>query len=346
MDLSTLTVDRLVIHEIPQRFADRASDEPYLSDAESALDDDLKRFFRERLVRTLTSPAAVDVVADPQVPGQVPELVRRVLAGGQPDPLVACSKEVAIQLHASQKGSSNKGLLCVTRGTCDGGDVVGILKLTHETGARVEHATGGTRQLSVEFIRSLMLSDATKVFKAGLFWLAAEDEYKGIVSDQQRGYAADHEVADFFLRQFLGCRLALEPDIETARFLNHAESYLAKVPSPERQAKYEVALLAELSSNAGTLSPRAFAARHLKGPDRSAFEKHMSEAGFVPAQGFVKDTSRISKQLRHIAVRFEGGTRLLAPADYFDKSVTLKDLDDGRTQVEFTDRIEGIKRSA
>lgn len=66
------------------------------------------------------------------------------------------------------------------------------MKLTHERGARVEHGEEGSNHtLSVEFIRSLMLSDATKVFKAGLFWVSSDDVYQGIVSDQQRGYAAE-----------------------------------------------------------------------------------------------------------------------------------------------------------
>jgi hypothetical protein len=52
-DLSLLSVERLIVHEIPyRRSGDANGSEPILSDIESALDPPLKSFFEKGLSKT------------------------------------------------------------------------------------------------------------------------------------------------------------------------------------------------------------------------------------------------------------------------------------------------------
>ena len=85
--------------------------------------------------------------------------------------------------------------------------VIGILKLEREEGARLEQThREGRPTYDILHLKDLILTEKTKLFKIGLFFKGAFEEfgYEGKACDNQLSYTSNREVAEFFLTSFLG----------------------------------------------------------------------------------------------------------------------------------------------
>ncbi len=339
-DLGQIRVEKLIVHEIPRHFVHAATPtSPVLSEVESALDQTVKNFFREKMAASLGS-AAYEVEFDPQTTSPLPAWITALLAP-RPPSFVATSQEMANHLHQSQTGISPEGLLTVIRATVEGRRAIAILKLEKEEGTRVRRPNvQGHRTLSVDHARDLMLTGKTRVFKVGLFAPERSGEVEGLVCDKQKGYGAT--VAYFFLERFLGCQLKELPEVTTKRFFEATERFINDdVLEPETKARYQVALAAELGGTRTTVSPQAFANTNLEPDDRTAFMNKVAEAG-VTQPSFAKDNSLVRSHLQRIQWSFRSGVAVLASPDNVGREIQLKDLDDGRTRLEVTDQLKDL----
>ena len=223
-----------------------------------------------------------------------------------------------------------------------------VLKLDKEAAVRIEQVTqNGNLTYDLQHVQNLILTQRSRVFKAGIFVLPPGSinllSVQGIVSDNQRGYAPSTEVADFFLTRFLGCKLLDAPEITTKAFFNATEEFISSyVSDPEVKARYETALLAELNSEERTLSPIAFAERNLLLDDRQRYRELLSEYD-IDSRPFDKDSQLIRNRLRRVSVDFESGVGVLVPPSAFDEQVELSSMDDGRTRMEILDRLKEIR---
>lgn len=130
-----------------------------------------------------------------------------------------------------------------------------------------------------------MLGKNTKVFKASPFVTPdrAADEIDGLVSDDQRGYGPHSEVAQFFLRRFLGCKLKTANDVATKAFFEISQEFInTKVEDDATKARYEVALLAQMNAPTATITPKTFADDHLDVDDRKPYRDFLAEQGAPP----------------------------------------------------------------
>ncbi|MBI4219914.1 MAG: nucleoid-associated protein, partial [Chloroflexi bacterium] len=150
------------------------------------------------------------------------------------------------------------------------------------------------------------------------------------------------EVADFFLRRFLGCRLLEASDVNTKRFFTATEEFInEKVTDPVRKARYNIALLAELNRTTTTVRPRDFAQQNFEVDDRQSYIEFLRTKD-VPTTTVQKDTTLIAGQLRRLQVDFSSGLAVLGPPDSFREHVKMSQLDDGRTRVEIEDRVKRV----
>ncbi len=227
--------------------------------------------------------------------------------------------------------------------TLHGQRALAILKLEKESGVRVrqEATEGGPRILSLEHIRELMMTDKTKVFKAGLFY-GTDGTVEGLVSDHQRGYLPQTEVADFFLKKFLGCKLRQVPSAVTRAFLQATEGFINdEIRNATTKARYQIALLAEMQSTHGTIRPRDFAEQHFNTSDRQRYIDHLQQAQ-VPTQGFEKDTKLVESRLKNIRLDFESGLIMMGTAENM-RHVHMRQIENDRTHVEFEDKVKRIQ---
>lgn len=238
---------KAIVHDIPRRRRkDGSPPEPVFSEVESTLDLSLKLFFREKILDNMRS--AYDVVLDPSSASPVPKIMFAHLEGK--GDLVKNSQEIGQHLYHCQTGSNPGGLLTVMDCFVGSRPALTLMKLEKEEGARaVLEQRDGKRTFSIAHIHNLMLTKKTKVFKVALFILRENGNIGGKVCDQQRAYVSTKAVADFFLRDFLGCRLAEDPMLATKTFFDTIEKYANEnIANPLKKQEIVTHLVSELTS--------------------------------------------------------------------------------------------------
>jgi hypothetical protein len=346
MDITTLNIDQAIIHEITDRvLAPPTPQELILSNALSPLDDDLGKYFRARIAESLVQ-AAYPVVADPERTSPTPDLVYGHLCGDTPG-LVETSQAMARHLFEAQQAvRSSPGLLVVTTGTLNTGACLAILKLKKQEGLNLARVgSQGAETYSMEHLRRLMLTNDTRVFKVALFdsvGVTDVDDIGGLVSDKQRFSSPEKRMADFFLKTFLGCRLRDDPAQVTSKFYVSSERFInEKITDPERCARYHRALLTELTSEATTIQPRAFAQRYLEESDRPAFLAHL-RADDVSVSQFECDTTLIDGRLREEEYVLRSGIRVRGRPVAFDEHAVFSQ-DGDMLEMMIRDRLSSVK---
>lgn len=344
MDIGQLFINSVIIHPVPKRPVKGGGEPLKLSGIESELTPGMANFFRESIIKSLTA-SSYRVAFDGATSSPVPNLVHGALSHPENE-FVAMSRQIAEHLYESQNGSMSSGLLTVMQASVAAAPAIAILKLEKESGIRVqEQQRHGLSTFAIEHIPDLMLSEKTKVFKVGLFVQTRDgvESIEGSISDNQRGRFPTVEVADFFLKQFLGCRLYEAPAVTTKHFLQTSEAFInEEVQDPESKARYEIGLLATLSSEEAEINPDSFARSYLSLGDRQRYVAFIENAGIPPNRPFRKDLSLVANSLKRVRLDFAGGTFLLAPTEQFDDVVHVEQLNDGRTRATIEDRLTNI----
>jgi hypothetical protein len=342
-DLALLTVNSVIIHEVPYR---RSSTAAVLSEIESPMDDEIRQLLKERVIATIGDPSkAFEIDLDPNTTSPVPGLIGGHLANPAADSLVENSQAMAQHLFTTQPTTSPGGLLLVIHGFIAGKPAIIILKLEKEEGARiVPRPTGsGKRTFDIKHYKDLILTPKTKVFKIALFTLLGEG-IEAVACDNQRPYTAHKALADYFLQQFLGCRLAVSATVKTKEFFDQSNDFFRRhyKDNPKRYANVYLQLVGELQSNKNTISPRRFATDHLPVADQKAYLSFLEQNG-IKQTSFDKDNEFLDKELTRVMYGFASGTKLILPSQEAEDRVKLTNQSNGEVTVEFTDRLTDMK---
>ncbi|MGV3720553.1 MAG: nucleoid-associated protein [Actinomycetota bacterium] len=343
-ELETLRVTDVIVHQVPKKVSGEMEPPLGLSEAASSITSELGQYIRERVIKSLTA-SAFDVVADENALAVVPDEILAFLSSSGGD-LVERSLVIAKHLYAVQDGNNPAGLLCVAAATVNGRRTLAILKLEMEQAVRLETArVGGRSTFDLTLLRDLVLNNHTRVFKAALFQRQDGDgPLIGLVSDKQRGSDPRSPMANFFLSQFLGCKLADTPNVRTRDFYTLVEQFINEhVTDPERQARYHMALLTELTNSEETVAPEEFASSHFEGSDSRQFTANLNESGFEAYEPFVKDVHLVEKRLRRVQVEFSNGVTVIAPLEVMERDVLRETLADGRLRLEITDSVKQFR---
>jgi len=334
-DPGLVEITRWVIHEIPKTFRKHEGVEPTLSEAVSPHDEEVARFFERKISDSFgRSKHQVQPDGTNETPGSV-----LTCLGGEED-LMALSIRLGKQLFESQSGAMSGGLLVVMEGKHDGSPILSVLKLEKEEGARAASAqVEGKSTYSVEYMRDLFLTGRTRVFKVAVFAQDTDETLVGWVSDPQ---SKGTDIADFFLSTFLGCQLTNDPEVTTQRFHDAAEKFInEQVTDPEKKARYETAVIAELNRNDAEVKLKAFVKDNLDVDDRKRFVDAMQASGVN--ESFIKDVKLIKTRLRRLQHEFEAGVKVSYPVDMPDGVVSVKGRTDGRTQLQVIDNLKILR---
>ena len=343
-DLGRLEIDKLIVHDVPSRRVNAEGPSPTLSEIESPLTPTVCNYIRDKVVGTLANNS-FPVVFDTASGSPVPALVMDNL-GNESTHFVEASQCLANHLFESQTGSNPPGLLAVAQTKIEGVNSLALMKFEREAGARVAAIQyQGKSTFDVQHLSDLMLTDKTRVFKIGLFVQEGMtlESIAGLVSDNQAAQWHKSDIADFFLRRFLGCRLKEEPRVTTRNYLDATEEWInSSVADPVLKGKYEVAVLAEMQRNLSSISPRLFADQNLELSDRQPYITHLQDRQ-VPVTEFPKDNSMIEPRLRRISMELESGVVIMAKTDVFEDKVHITEEDFGQSRIEIIDRVKGMK---
>jgi phage tail sheath protein FI len=334
MNLDSFSVTTAVVHHIPTS-ADEDDAEVLLTDEAIALDDQLKSYFRGKIVTSLKA-RGIDVVADPDHDQTVLDAVTLVITDA--GELVEASKRIALHLDAQQSGRNSSGLLAVVTGQIEGQEAIGVVKLERERGVRFEIDTvAGKHTVNLELLRNLTLTDKTKVYKTAIL-TAGDTGIAGVVADDQRGTHEGVQVATFFLSKFLGCKPEADAAVVTMQFVKAAYSSINNdVASPETKGRYQVALLASMQDKTADIRPLDFAANHIDQPDRPAFLRRVREAGIDPAKSLPKDLTMV--KVNGFKMTFKSGMVLVGDLEDYRDRVKLPDENSPDKPVELHDTV-------
>jgi len=189
---------------------------------------------------------------------------------------------------------------------------------------------------AVELADDLLLTEKTAVFKSAIFrrQSASDSTLLAEASDLQN----QRDLAGFFLTEFLGCKLVDDPPEATRKYFDTAEGYInTRVADPEKQARYEGALLAQMNSASLSIDPDRFARDHLDTDEHQPFLDHL-KARAAQTTTFPKDTGRIKARIKRVAYRFDSGIKLTGTPTAMAEHVKIVTSDDG-TRVTVTDEI-------
>ena len=338
-DLRSLKVNRVIAHEIPRRTG-KGGRQPILSDLESPTTPSLRNYFSEK-VRDTLSGSGYEVVLDPASTSPVPGFVAQTFSDSEA--FVGLSQEIAKHLFECQTPINPEGLLFVLDCATDGVSALSVLKLEKETGVRAQQSLkGGKTFFDVQQLNDLLLTQKTRVFKIGVF-LDQKDGISVRAADNQQGFNPRTGIAGFFLKKFLGCKLANEPRVVTKTFFDATERFInTHISDPVLKAKYHVALLAEMQSNKTAISPATFARQHLELDDRQAFITSL-EVAMAPVTEFLKDLELVERLSKKTQLQFESGINVIGDPDIFDKYVEIEKISGGRTRVKIEDLLIGIR---
>lgn len=338
MDLISLKIDDLIIHEVPRKPRDgEPPAEPILSTISDPQTPEVRRYFIERL-RKVMNDRGFKVERQAGLDTEGSDAIIAILRDSTS--LVSNSQVLASRLFAVQDGRSPEGILVVAACELEGAPAVGILKLEHERGVQAEQTeTPQGLLFRIVLHEDLMLTKRTAVFKAAVFKLNNADEFEGLASDNQ----VETRVAGFFLKDLLGCWLVKDPAITTAEYFDAAESFIATVPDPERKARYEMALLTQMHSPTLTaVDPVQFAETNLEIDDQQPFFDHLRDQEVGEAR-FARDTTEIAGRIRRMAIDFDSGIKLFGNPEAMNEHVDIgAQQDDGSTTVTVTDQVNKI----
>lgn len=343
MNLGTFFIDALIVHDVPRHAAGSTIDDIVYSEAVSDVDQALKNFFRERMIRSLKRQA-YEVERDPGETSPVPDHLVAIVADD--NAIVDKSQQIARHLWSCQTGVNPAGLLIVCTGSVDRQRCVGVLKLEREDAIRVHQtAKDGAKTFSIAHLRDLMLGKNTKVFKASLFTVAdgAPATIDGLLSDDQRGYDPHTEVAQFFLRRFLGCRLKTADDVATKMFFETTQEWInEQVDDDARKARYEVALLAQMNAPSVTITPKTFADESLEVDDRTPYRNFLVERA-APVTRFDKDVRLVERRIAQMTLATHNGIRISGTQEAIDERVSVNPEGAEEPVIEVRDRLKDVR---
>jgi hypothetical protein len=329
-----LRIGTIVMHEIVNKALENET--PVQSDVPAQMDDNQRLFIQERMRNTLGGSARP--IVEDEAGAVLPPQVKKYLHDADAD-LVPLSKDLATLLQDVQPTASPAGLFLACACTMADSRALLIAKLEHQRGVRAPHTklSNGNITFTIESINDLLFTSKSKIYKVALFVEPEIDAgLTGTVVDRQM---TGSSIAQYFMVDFLGCRLAERADLYTQRFFQGAQKFIDEVEDPQRKARYEVSLLSEMQRNTNTLSIDAFASDYLLDDDKDDFVAFMGDRS-IPSREFDKDTTLIKSHLMRVKVDFERGVTVLAPPDEMeDGTVSLTTNADDVSTITIRDKI-------
>ncbi len=349
LDLGLLSLDRIIIHEIPRR---NEAAVPELSDVESPATPEGKLFFLDQLKKTMARSASPVSSIDP-VTSVVPPTIASMLRAPNSDAreFVSSTQLLANSLFHEQTGANSSGLLVAASGMVGSVPTVCLMKLERRRGARAPWSGPvGGRTVEIQMLNDLLLSEDTRVYKAAVLVLDPDlatltngvTALAGEVSDLQNNYEAAG-IAQFFLR-FLGCEYSSTPRTQTKSFFDTAQKFINQADHDgEVRAKYETALLAEVGSEKTQIDPTEFATDHLQPEHRDAFFSALEEAS-LGRESFPKNTDAVANDIKRVTVSFDSGIVVkMHPDDLDGSDVTLTGLDNGKSELKIIGFVNSLR---
>lgn len=339
-DLTTLEIEKAIVHDIPKHKKHDFTISPTFSQQESALTDSLKLFFKDSIIKSLGRDRAFKICYDTDSSSPINSYVD-VIIQNEDDDFVNKSIEIGQHLFNIQKGYNASGILFLLKCKLSGSSVCIIMKLERDGGAQLT-LNPTTKSFDISQVENLMLTEKTRVFKISL--LINRDDFvinfDGVLMDYQINIKQKKELSSFFVFDFLGCKPFEDPKVTTQKFYNLTRVFIqSKVVNKIEQAKYIQDLNSYLQKNNKDLSPKEFSDDYLQTHFIQDEYKNFLETKKFSFSSFPKDLTLISSKIEKFMVSFKNGIAIYGNKGSFKKNVELTELPNGEHQATVTSEI-------
>lgn len=343
VDTSTIEIEKIIVHDIPKHKKGQIDLEPNYSEQESNLSETLKKFFKDKVVQSLSSDKAFKICFDEDNDSTIPWLVTEFINNNGTD-VVEKSKAIAKQLFDIQVGSNAAGILVVIYGKISDYVTCIILKLEKDMGAQLT-LDPKTKTYNIQEVHDLMLTQKTKIFKVALFILRNQfkTKFDGLIMDYQIDIREKKLVTTWFINKFLGCKAFEDPKITTQKFYNHTRTYINTIDDELTRAKYIQDLNSYVTKNSTTLNPKEFADDYLNSTEhRNDYRSFLKTKNFS-FSAFPKDITQIEKYVKKITLTFANDITIIGSKGTFSDKVKLEKMKNGETKAEVISRIKKVE---
>ncbi|MFP3460012.1 nucleoid-associated protein [Arthrobacter globiformis] len=308
-DYSTLELSSIYMHQIALAQNGEKSFEAFVTDVPVELDSKDTGYLTDRFCDALDK-RALGIVPNPDVDSPTPSVLRQHFSA--PD-LKSTSQQLAVRLSASQRLTAKTGLLVVADATLDDMACVLVAKVEHQEAmqAELQILENGDRALAIKRIPDLVFGEQNRIYKVSVLFspLTDADPVEGVLADIQNGGG----FANYYLGEFLGMKLADEPEVMTERYLNQMTSAIQQSTlDADEKVQAQAALAIAIKSNSQTIDAKDFIADFIPHSHQMDVLRAAENRG-VPMVAFTKDSRRIKPKLDNLKINLGNEISLVAP---------------------------------
>lgn len=339
MNLLNFNVDRIIIHQVFQRDLDGSKVPPTQSHEYTRFDRSALEAFRTRVKDAIGDGSkAVQMEIVDQGDYDLPTLVDKMVSQDDEEFAVSSYDAAKILNDVQNSKSIPGGIVVVFSGTHGSSSKKfwGVMKADIYSGYKKE-VNPQTNEISLEFIKELLLTPASRLYKTAVFIEKANydtdysnlnDKWFVLVSDSQINKADGKAAAKYFYSGFLGCGYPETSARTTKKFYEHAHKFIEDLDMPETsKVNLYNALTTYLKvDQASTVSSSEFAERYIHSIDiQDDFTCYMREQG-LPGNAFTKDLEHIQTKLKFRKIKFRRNIQIQAPADKFEEFIIMEPI--------------------
>ncbi len=353
LDLSDLTISRVVVFDVPTGDANKAVAVPSGGLSVVNLTGPTHDMVVKRLTKVLGKNShGIEASFDDTEAGSFFQLGASMTTANDVD-FLAASHVIAKSLAKAQSHRPPPCKLIVMSGavTLNAYPFLAVIKAELQE-ALTERSTSSKTTLSL--LTDIFMTESQRLYKVGFMHRIGNNApmTKGLFSYKHFAiHLFDHLVtktetrgaAIYFYRQFLGCEIANSARSLTRNFFEQTNDFLNKLDvTQDRRIELQEALRSELRSTSSILSVDKFAADHFETQQGSAYKKFMDGKNF-PSTAVMKDTEYVKTRLRRRhKVLFSNDVMITTPADKIDL-IEISENDDGSTNVRITGKVQSTE---
>jgi 37-kD nucleoid-associated bacterial protein len=331
---NNFSIQRLIAHEIiTRKAAGMDSVSPTYSKQITPLPLQARKSLEARVLSSLLTDRSC---LEMELVNLGPEsLITQIIAciDSDEDGFILPSQEIAELLWKAQRSPRIPGgVIIISSGITgiEGKKFLCIVKAEKDTGFTKKTTNGN---IDLDFVTDLLLTNSKQLLKVAIFIKESdENEFTIFAADPLLRMQDGRINAEYFVRDFLGCKVANTAKVQTKKFYDATLNVITDLNIPE-PTKYELieSFSAYMKGNDLIVSPSDFAAGYIPTVElREEFtSKFTSRFNLIdPEEPINKDNTLLEARLKKNVLIFDNKVKISGPSDSADAIEILKGNED------------------
>lgn len=347
IDLSQLSIERIIVHHIPPRASDKSFVAPTCGTTLVSLNAAGLDMFAKRITGALGHHSHGVQAQFHNTGPQIFFFNAVDLMDGDESQFISSSAIVANDLtRAQQPKNLSASKLIVISGKTSKKMVpfAAVVKSELQDGLTEKSTKGKT---VVDYLPDIFFAESQKLYKIGfvqrtsnLGSKTAPDHFAVHLFDHLMTGTETRSAAFYFYSDFLGADVAASDRHRTREFFDKTNEFVqAQNISTAAKIALGEALRAELRSNKQTINVKNFSDDHFQPAMQNSYVNFMAKAN-ISTHDITKDTEYIKSRLkRRQKIVFSSGVMITTPADKIEL-VSIQSSADGSTVVKINGTVE------